>query len=235
MSAKRVIDDHLELANIGTKTHAQIDTHIADPSAHHIKYTGAEAVVAVETVDIFLKNDADDITSGKLGIKISSFGVLTRFGIRYPGLQINTTAISGYSIGAERTSETTNGCAHIDYFRRRASSAVIDNDLLGEFLFWGWDGSDYSIAAMFRSAVDGVVTDNCIPSDFSFRTRPAGNTDTRPPERLAIRSNGNIDIFNNKITNPKNHIYSALSGTKKLIEIDIGGMPYYYEVYPTKA
>lgn len=37
------------------------------------------------------------------------------------------------------------------------------------------------------------------------------------------------------IKNMKNHIHSALSGTKKLVEIDINGAPYYFEVHPTKA
>ena len=50
MTAKRVIDDHLELANIGIKTHAEIDDHIADPSAHHVKYTDAEAISATENL-----------------------------------------------------------------------------------------------------------------------------------------------------------------------------------------
>lgn len=44
-----------------------------------------------------------------------------------------------------------------------------------------------------------------------------------------------IDINNCIMKNIKNHAASALSGTKKLIEIDIGGVPYYIEVYPTKA
>jgi hypothetical protein len=35
------------------------------------------------------------------------------------------------------------------------------------------------------------------------------------------------------IKNPKNRAASALSGTKKVIEISIGGTPYYFEVYPT--
>ena len=38
-----------------------------------------------------------------------------------------------------------------------------------------------------------------------------------------------------KIKNPKNAAASALSGTQLDVEIDIGGTPYYFTTYPTKA
>jgi len=38
-----------------------------------------------------------------------------------------------------------------------------------------------------------------------------------------------------KIKNPKNAAATALSGTQLDVEIDIGGVPYYFTVYPTKA
>lgn len=37
------------------------------------------------------------------------------------------------------------------------------------------------------------------------------------------------------LTNPKNAAASALSGTQLDVEIDIGGTPYHFTVYPTKA
>lgn len=37
------------------------------------------------------------------------------------------------------------------------------------------------------------------------------------------------------LKNLKNDAATALSGTQKDIEIDIGGTPYYFTVYPTKA
>ena len=37
------------------------------------------------------------------------------------------------------------------------------------------------------------------------------------------------------VKNIKNRATSALSGTQKDVEIDIGGVPYYFTVYPTKA
>lgn len=44
-----------------------------------------------------------------------------------------------------------------------------------------------------------------------------------------------MDVKNLPIKDPKNHVASALSGTKRVIEILIGTNPYYFEVYPTKA
>ena len=44
-----------------------------------------------------------------------------------------------------------------------------------------------------------------------------------------------LDMNNNAITDIKNSAPTALSGTQKDIEIDIGGVAYYFTVYPTKA
>lgn len=37
------------------------------------------------------------------------------------------------------------------------------------------------------------------------------------------------------IKNPKNHAFSALSGTSVNVELDLNGTAYYFSVYPTKA
>ncbi|KKM79140.1 hypothetical protein LCGC14_1352860 [marine sediment metagenome] len=49
-----------------------------------------------------------------------------------------------------------------------------------------------------------------------------------------IEGNDNTAITP-KLTDLKNYSASALSGTQKDIEIDIGGTSYYFTVYPTKA
>ncbi len=44
-----------------------------------------------------------------------------------------------------------------------------------------------------------------------------------------------LDLADNLLKNPKNSAASGLSGAQLDIEIDIGGTPYYFTVYPTKA
>ncbi len=63
--------DHTAIQNIGTNSHTQIDTHISNEptssiaihasnsSAHHVKYTDAEAVAAVADDDAYIKNTGD--------------------------------------------------------------------------------------------------------------------------------------------------------------------------------
>ena len=53
--------------------------------------------------------------------------------------------------------------------------------------------------------------------------------------KMNASDNVELQMRDGIIYDPKNHVHSALSGTKKLVEIDIAGTPYYFEVHPTKA
>lgn len=60
MTATRIIDDHLELANIGTNTHAQIDTHIAAAN-DYVKRDGSLALTSDWDIGDTRKIKADEI------------------------------------------------------------------------------------------------------------------------------------------------------------------------------
>lgn len=221
-------------------TDAEVDaivlTHKNITGAHHTKYTDAEAVSAVATADDYVKNDGDNM-SDCLRILTPTAGVLTRFGMRYPTIELRSNAKSGYTFGDLRINDNANGNGHIDFFRQRATSpyTVQLNDALFQLLGWGHDGTHEIKSAEIQMSVDGTVTANCVPGRISLLTRAAGNTAVSPTENFVIKGNGDIDMKDNKIVDPKNLAASALSGTKKLVEIDIGGTSYYFEVYPTKA
>ncbi len=52
---------------------------------------------------------------------------------------------------------------------------------------------------------------------------------------IAMIEGNDSRVITPTLTNLKNSAASALSGTQKDIEIDIGGTSYYFTVYPTKA
>lgn len=192
MPAIRIIDDHVELANIGTNTHAQIDSHIANPSAHHTKYTDAEAVSAVLAADDYIKNDADDTIVGHLTLdKGSSSGTNLKICGRegYPAFTLN-----GYNDLGDR----------ISHFKFLGSYT-------DKWVYLQAGGSGGSNGSMLFSGMYANTGDEL---GLKFAT---------------------INLHSNTIKDPKNHAASALSGTKKLVEIAIGAQSYYFEVYPTKA
>ena len=144
MSAKRIIDDHLELANIGTKTHAQIDTHIADPSAHHTDHKVSQAesaefknvnipvgeaykqatkiILRIKDINTFIGEDAGKVTTGNY----NSF-------IGYSAGRANTTGHRNSIIGAYAGYDNTTGYYNnfIGYYAGRTNTTGYRNNFIG--------------------------------------------------------------------------------------------------------
>lgn len=192
MPAIRTLDDHVEMANIGTNTHAQIDSHIVDPSAHHTKYTNADAVAAVLAADDYLKNDAH-VTNVKHLTADAGSGSGTNFKI-YGREGYPTFTLNGYNAAGAR----------ISYFKFLSGFA-------NKWVYLQAGGSGGHNGSMLISGMYSNLGDEL---GLKFAT---------------------INLHSNTVKDPKNHAASALSGTKKLVEITIGAQSYYFEVYPTKA
>ena len=73
-----------------------------------------------------------------------------------------------------------------------SAAAVINNDLTGQILFSGFDGSNFCNTAQIRSEVDGTPGTNDMPGNLLFMTTSDGSTTTL--ERMRITSSGEVGI-----------------------------------------
>jgi hypothetical protein len=192
----------------------KIATHTAIASAHHAKYTDAEAVAAVLAGDDYLKNDAED--EGYVNLTLDQ-----PTGINTSEKGFKITRGAGYCIIGNGTGSTTL------FFPFFVGKPIGDNPGLRMRGLEAVGGGSYACMGLqaANEVGSGAVADNVQAVEIlNWSTQLCSWT-----------GDGTMDIKNHKLKNPKNHAASALSGTKKLVEIDIGGTSYYFEVYPTKA
>lgn len=176
---------------------------------HRGKYKDAEAVAAVATADDYVKNTGDEIT-----------GTLT-----FKDVVLQSHAADYFYI--LKCSENTKG-------RRIAfgTSGTCGPQIIGFPESHGSRAGEITFEFGSTHFLLGTAKYNI------YAIAPAGSGGTRRVwcfERNVNRCYNDLDMQSKIIKDPKNHVASALSGTKKLVEIDIGGVPYYFEVYPTKA
>jgi len=267
MTAIRIIDDHIELANIGTKTHAEIEGHIQgignyafpsvdggadqilksngagvlgwiDPLAgfacgdlnacnlsdigtrphsqltnigasdHHVKYTDAEAVAAADASDKFLERNADNIMANSpVTTLIGNTEYLQFKRITSSFLLLQT--LMKY-VGESTTQTYQNMLAAVSFPIVQLKGTDTTKSI-GEFYFVKHNGANNSYVSIY-----------------------VANTSGNKVEAIRLEHD-KVDVLNFPIKDIKNHPHSALSGTKKLIQILIRSTPYYFEVYPTKA
>jgi uncharacterized protein YejL (UPF0352 family) len=214
-------------------TDAEVDaivlTHKNIAAAHHTKYTDAEAVSAVDTADDYVKNTGDTMTDELSVSKSDMIGGITiesenDSGIGYPGETVKNYAGASW------------GHPYSGFYNAAGSKAspsiLAANITTGVFVFYAHNGSVFKETARFGGRTSPTFDTTHQDGSLEFWT---GHNAVGSNLRMAILTGGNIDIKNNKIQDPKNHAASPLSGTKKLVEIEIGGTAYYFEVYPTKA
>lgn len=75
----------------------------------------------------------------------------------------------------------------------QASPTIVANgDTLGEFIFQGYDGSNYRSAARIRALVGNTPGVSDMPGDMAFGTTPDGSATIS--ERMRIKHNGKVGI-----------------------------------------
>ena len=107
----------------------------------------------------------------------------------------NTASPFGTSLLSLFESNNTTTAPFEDFLKTRAGAIVQNNDGLGTFRYWGFDGANNRQAANLQVFVDGTpVTGTSMPARFSFATTPNGSI--APSERLRISSAGLVSLIN---------------------------------------
>ena len=185
---------------------SSFDSHKADPSAHHTRYTDTESVEAVENADPLELNNALSINGGYLpdtSYKLSCNGfffnqseeslpelIISKFGSINEG-----DVIGGLHFAHQPTLESTPTSLI------KMEGLAYDNGTTGHLL----------ISAKEESSWEEL-----------FELIPNG-------------SGGYVDIKGGKLKDMLDYDDAVLSGTPRIVEIDIDGTPYYFKVYPTKT
>ena len=105
------------------------------------------------------------------------------------------------SIGAVSLARISNNNAPSRFILQKArgtiasATTVQNDDLTGQILFSGFDGSNFCNTAQIRSEVDGTPGTNDMPGNLLFMTTSDGSTTTL--ERMRISSAGRIGIGKN--------------------------------------
>jgi hypothetical protein len=103
---------------------------------------------------------------------------------------------AGQNMGLLRW-QSNNTAPVINFAKSRGSSVdsftvVQDGDELGNFLFWGADGTDFAWGAAIQAFVDGTPGNNDLPSRLVFKVSADGSA--TPTEALRISSTGQVTI-----------------------------------------
>jgi len=231
MSAIRVIDDHLELKNIGTKSHAEIEEHIpgignysfpaedgapdqilvtdgAGTLSWEDKYTDEKAVAACDASDKFIErnsvNEVTDVTTFKRNSYGKVLGIEAESDDLIAALDVMGTKIKN------------------SYFTYQQLFAAIGFPILNV------QGTDKNVQ------IGGFVFLKPNGYQYSYMILKTADNNGNAVTSLEVYSD-KIDLKNHTIKDIKNHDNATLSGTPKILEFDIEGTPYYVKVYPTKS
>jgi len=186
----------------------EFDTHISNPNAHHTRYTDEDAVNAVDASNKFIERNVMNDVTDVTGFKRNSYGKV---------------------LGIE--AESNNLIAALDVMGTKIKNTYFTyQQLFGAigFPILNVEGTDKNVQ------IGGFVFLKPNGYQYSYLILKVANNSGTPVTAFEVYSD-KIDLKNHTIKDIKNYNDATLSGTPKIIEINIGGTPYYIKAYPNKS
>lgn len=220
-----------------------------------VEHNYFESNMATDIMDIavHLQGDIGQIDSPKIQKNFFVLQDATTRGVR---LEDADQAFIGFNTVRRAAAaaiwlETTVACTNAIRFFNDISPAITSNIVAGTMQFyadfsgigmgnqdsirWLNNAATAWITAMFVTNLDATTLQS--DSDMEFFVLNAGDDfnfyDVGAGAWCFSATNSQFDFHDNEIKDPLNLPDGTLSGTPRVIQIDRGGVPYYFKIYPT--
>ena len=135
------------------------------------------------------------------------------------GYQLELSATNSNSSIALTSIQNNVYASQLSFVKARGSSlgartVVQDGDLLGQFAFYGADGTNRALGCTINVVVDGTPGNDDMPTQIKFATSNDGTQSVT--DRLRLRSSGDVQVPNGNVviqTSGKGIDFSAAGGS----------------------
>jgi hypothetical protein len=184
ISAKHLNNLEAKVGVDGSVVTASLDYLLKNPASvepGHKHYQlwasdGSAAVIAVGSEAIQMNTPFAVILGGAQGTGI----IEDNYGLAYMTSVFQVDGFDYYGLLYLGTGDTSYGfyqqCGKTRSTDGNTPAAVVNNDVLGIYQFYGDDGAYLSLAAAIGVLVDGVVDHGSVPGKIIFSTNPVGSS-----------------------------------------------------------
>lgn len=139
-----------------------------------------------------------------------------------------TTATPIGVIGCNQTSNDASGGAIQITKQHGTGSAIVSGDTVGNYLFYGFDGTNFVQAALISCVSSGTIAANRVAGTLLFLTHPNSTSGgLGATQRMSIGPAGNIVVATPDsgiaINSPATYAQSGLGATTQIMVIDSTG------------